>query len=49
MRGIFIALGAAAINKFGWVFYIFGAFLIYTAVKLARRAGPTTRTTRRTR
>ena len=36
MRGIFIALGAAAIQNFSWVFYIFGAFLIYTAVKLAR-------------
>ena len=36
LRGIFIALGAAAINNFSWVFYIFGAFLIYTAVHLAR-------------
>ncbi|CAN5187999.1 TerC family protein [soil metagenome] len=35
MRAIFIALGAAAIEQFSWVFYIFGAFLIYTAVKLA--------------
>jgi tellurite resistance protein TerC len=35
MRGIFIALGAAAIHEFSWVFYLFGAFLIYTAVKLA--------------
>ncbi len=35
MRGIFIALGAAAIDAFSWIFYIFGAFLIYTAVKLA--------------
>ena len=35
MRGIFIALGAAAIENFSWVFYVFGAFLIYTAVKLA--------------
>lgn len=35
MRGIFIALGAAAIQNFSWVFYVFGAFLIYTAVKLA--------------
>jgi tellurite resistance protein TerC len=36
LRGLFIWLGAAAINNFSWVFYIFGAFLIYTAVKLAR-------------
>ncbi|MGN6129104.1 MAG: TerC family protein [Nocardioidaceae bacterium] len=35
-RGIFIAVGAAAINEFSWVFYIFGAFLLWTAVKLAR-------------
>jgi len=36
MRGIFIALGAAAINQFSWVFYLFGLFLIMTAVNLAR-------------
>jgi tellurite resistance protein TerC len=36
LRGIFIALGAAAINEFAWIFYIFGGFLIYTAVQLAR-------------
>jgi tellurite resistance protein TerC len=36
LRGIFIAVGAAAINQFSWIFYVFGAFLIYTAVKLAR-------------
>ncbi len=35
LRGIFIALGAVVINAYAWVFYIFGAFLIYTAVKLA--------------
>lgn len=34
LRGIFIALGAAAIENFSWVFYIFGAFLVYTAVLL---------------
>jgi tellurite resistance protein TerC len=37
-RGIFIALGALAIQQFSWVFYIFGAFLVYTAVGLARDA-----------
>ena len=36
MRAIFILVGAAAINQWSWVFYLFGAFLIYTAVKLAR-------------
>ena len=35
-RGIFIALGAAAINAFSWVFFIFGAILLVTAVKLVR-------------
>jgi tellurite resistance protein TerC len=34
-RGIFIAVGAAAISQFSWVFYVFGAFLVYTAVKLS--------------
>ena len=37
-RGVFIALGAAAIARFTWVFYVFGAFLVYTAVQLARGA-----------
>jgi tellurite resistance protein TerC len=35
MRGIFIAVGAAAINEFSWVFYVFGLFLVYTAARLA--------------
>ncbi|PSK91782.1 tellurite resistance protein TerC [Murinocardiopsis flavida] len=34
MRGIFIAIGAQAINAWSEVFYLFGAFLIYTAVKI---------------
>jgi tellurite resistance protein TerC len=32
----FIFLGSALINSFAWLFYIFGAFLIYTAVKLLK-------------
>ncbi|GMA39464.1 tellurium resistance protein TerC [Mobilicoccus caccae] len=36
LRGIFIAAGSALIEQFTWVFYLFGAFLIYTAVKLAK-------------
>ena len=40
MRGAFIAAGAALISQFSWVFYIFGAFLIYTAVNLARQGEP---------
>ena len=39
MRAAFIAVGAAAINAFSWVFYLFGVFLILTAVKLARESG----------
>jgi tellurite resistance protein TerC len=35
LRGLFIAVGAAAISRFGWVLYIFGALLIYTAARLA--------------
>jgi tellurite resistance protein TerC len=35
-RGIFIALGAVAIEQFSWIFYIFGAFLVYTAINLTR-------------
>jgi tellurite resistance protein TerC len=34
LRGIFIALGAAAIHRFAWVFYLFGAFLVWTAARL---------------
>jgi tellurite resistance protein TerC len=36
MRGVFIFVGAAAINQFSWIFYLFGFFLVYTAVKLAK-------------
>lgn len=32
----FIFLGAALINSFAWIFYLFGAILIYTAVSLLR-------------
>ncbi len=39
LRGIFIALGAAAIESFSWIFYFFGAFLVYTAVKLVASHG----------
>lgn len=39
MRGVFIAVGAAAISAFSWVFYLFGFFLVYTAVKLLKDSG----------
>ena len=43
LRGVVIALGAAALHKYEWVEYLFGAFLIYTAAELAarRRLGDT--------
>jgi tellurite resistance protein TerC len=34
MRGVMIALGATLIAEFGWVLYLFGIFLIFTAVKM---------------
>jgi tellurite resistance protein TerC len=39
MRTAFIFAGAAMIENFSWVFYLFGAFLIWTAVAQARHAG----------
>ena len=35
LRGLFILAGAALIENFSWIFYIFGAFLVYTAVRQA--------------
>jgi tellurite resistance protein TerC len=41
LRAVFIAAGAAALNRFDWVLYIFGAVLLITAVRLATgRGGP---------
>jgi tellurite resistance protein TerC len=39
LRGGCILLGAAAIEAFSWVFYLFGTFLVYTAVQLLRSHG----------
>ncbi|MFJ4207758.1 TerC family protein [Paenarthrobacter sp. NPDC089675] len=39
LRGIFIGLGAVVIEQFSWVFYIFGAFLLWTAWKQATDSG----------
>jgi tellurite resistance protein TerC len=36
LRGIFIALGAAALAKLSWAFLLFGAILLLTAVKILR-------------
>jgi tellurite resistance protein TerC len=34
MRFLFIFIGAALIQKFGWIMYVFGAFLVYTGIKM---------------
>ena len=39
LRTVFIFIGAAAIEQFSWVFYLFGAFLIWTAIAQARSGG----------
>lgn len=38
LRGIFIAAGAALINRWSWIFFFFGGFLIYTAIQLFRES-----------
>ncbi len=35
-RALFIALGAVLLNNFDWIVYVFGAFLVYTGIKMAR-------------
>ncbi len=34
MRGIMIGLGAALIHQFSWILFFFGAFLLYTGIKM---------------
>ncbi|QAY74971.1 TerC family protein [Agromyces protaetiae] len=36
LRGIFILLGAQLIENFSWIFYIFGAWLVWTAIQQVR-------------
>ncbi|MEU6732973.1 TerC family protein [Streptomyces physcomitrii] len=38
LRAVFIAAGAAIIASFSWIFFLFGAFLIWTAWKLIQEA-----------
>ena len=38
LRGIFIAAGSALINRWSWIFFFFGGFLIYTAIQLFRES-----------
>jgi len=35
MRGILIVVGAALLHEFHWIIYIFGAFLIFTGIRMA--------------
>jgi tellurite resistance protein TerC len=39
MRAGFIAAGSVLLARFHWLMYLFGAFLIFTAIKLAREKG----------
>src|SRR3712207_9329596 len=39
LRTAFIFVGAAAIEQFSWIFYVFGGFLIWTAWAQARSGG----------
>ena len=36
LRGIFILVGAQLIENFSWIFYIFGAWLVWTAIQQLR-------------
>ncbi|MFD7920294.1 TerC family protein [Streptomyces sp. NPDC059740] len=38
LRAVFIAAGAAIIANFSWIFFVFGAFLVWTAWKLVQEA-----------
>ena len=38
LRGLMIGLGAALVANFTWVLYVFGAFLLFTGVKMLRTA-----------
>ena len=37
MRGVFIAAGITLLENLHWVIYIFGAFLVYTGIRLTRQ------------
>jgi len=41
LRGVVIGVGAAALNRFGWLEYLLGLFLLYTAAQVARRPAET--------
>lgn len=37
MRGLFVLLGVALIHRFEWVMLVFGAFLVYTGIRIVVR------------
>ncbi len=39
MRAVFILVGVSVLARFHWVIYIFGAFLVYTGIKMAFAGG----------
>ncbi len=39
-RAIMIVFGVTLINKFDWIIYVFGVFLLYTAFKMLKSEGP---------
>ena len=41
MRGVMIAVGAQLVARYHWILYVFGAFLLYTAIKMLISGGET--------
>jgi tellurite resistance protein TerC len=35
LRGVFVLLGAGLLERYDWMIYVFGAFLIYTGIRMA--------------
>ena len=48
MRGVMIVVGVALVARYHWILYVFGAFLVYTAIEdaLSRRMKGTSRRTK---
>jgi tellurite resistance protein TerC len=36
LRGVFVLIGAELLNRYEWMVYVFGVFLIYTGIRMAR-------------
>lgn len=41
LRALMIGLGAALVHQFSWILYVFGAFLVFTGIKMWRMAEQT--------